>query len=195
MAHLAFSSRQTWCHALHVIYGTGQHIYSVCKTENIYLVHLIGVPTDPTFLMTDLAPPGCFKESEVIGKILDSNWGQKPVDGFRIDSLNWNALGQQYLENTPAGDFVTKYEREWRYLQFLGLQEISHAGDEARWISNKKQWLKCIQNTWSQTLSLHCKRTFKKQGRHLCVGQDPVAKLTELKWDSGTEDSDSWSWV
>lgn len=85
--------------------------------------------------MTDRAPPGCFKEFEIIGKSLGINCGQKPINGFQIDSPEWDTLGQQHVKNTNARDFVTECESKYRYLQFLGLQEGRHAGDEQRWIS------------------------------------------------------------
>lgn len=87
-------------------------------------------------------------------------------------------------------DFGTEWEREYRHLPFLGLQVGRHADDEPN-----KQRLKHMQKLRSKTLSLHHKSTLKKQGRHLWVGQQPVSKITALRWDSGIENSDSWSWV
>lgn len=58
-----------------------------------------------------------------------------------------------------------------------------------------KHRLKHIQKLYSKTLSLHHKGTLKKQGRNLWVGQHPVSKLTALRWNSETENSDSWNWA
>lgn len=91
---------------------------------------MIRTSTDSTSLITDHAPPGCFKESDNREEPR-LKLRSKPIDSFQMDSLKWDTLGQQYTENTTARDF----EKEYRYLQFLGMQEGRHAGHEPRWIS------------------------------------------------------------
>lgn len=76
-----------------------------------------------------------------------------------------------------------------------------HAGRQVcRWWTKVDQWttnkaLHTFRSSDPSTTSLHHKNTFKTQGGHCWVSQQPNSELTALRWGLGTENSDSRGWV
>lgn len=62
-----------------------------------------------------------------------------------------------------------------------------------QWIVNKAFHL--FRSSGPSTTSLHHENTFKTQGGHCWVSQQPISDLVALRWGSGTENSDSQGWV
>lgn len=158
---------------LHVIYGTGQHIYSVCKTENIHLIHLIRVPKTSTYLMTDHAPPGCFKESEITGKSPGLNWI------YRSKTYSW--FSDRF---TKVGCIRSTIHREycckgfwywmWERVQIPAVSGL--AGRQAcRWWTKVDQWIT------NKGLNI-----FRSSGPRHC----PYITRVHLK-----NKADTWGWV